>query len=1210
MMRLLLLLLIYTSFARAEDATFLNLVPEKAPAIAAAARDSGLQTVAMKNEDDLRGKVVIYQTGSAVSDAQAEAIGAFVQNGGGLLVTLSQKPGWAPLRLAFMLPTTLWHAADNVRGPLTLQESDAAFFKGANLQGFSVPWHAEIRPWHAAERGQARYDRYERPAPWMAYKNPADSEKYPHLAPDSFFWSRPLLNRNWQIAARGDDIFAAPLLLTGTYGAGRVAVFASSGDVADSPAARAFFKATFEWLRAAPPAQKAPEIKPQIQIKPQAENRVLQLQINNPGAALNCKIMARLATWERAPLGDLERNTTLQTGDNKIEFPLPPPLYQAQQWRDAFFVRAGVLSADGAHLLNETHGLADARPTLVISVASPEERTREYPFHAALPEKYVRLGVPIYAYAFAPGQTVSTTVTLENGLRNLAPLAKVTNETNTNDKTLIALNDEAALGEKGADWYAPTASGMWIGKAGKDQILRFDLPQSATLSRVVLVGTPDTYRNFHRRNPAIAKVEVDGQIVAEANDLEARFLAENGRVVLNFVPRQGQSVRVTIGDEKQDVWLGEIEIGGAFERPKPITGLVTLTRRDSLSGDSKIIGEQWVTVGAALSSQLRFAVALPDDKAAHFYRLEATFKGDSTQSAALPVMALSPQNPLQPNSDFEPPDAAQMGFIVTRGFRNVFDNAIGTDEIGPGWGQPDDLAWAYAHGFKQLSQNSKTQANRLWLSESDTRHYSTPWRQFFNGEEFYDVAAPLLVERMKQSPNWKKSDVVVLGQSDRWDSGPEVGALHAWQDFEGFNEWLKAHGKPLLQGKTRQELMKEIHGGREGEWNAWHLERYLKNLRTLREAFAKEGKKLVIKAQGVPLVPGRAGDEVGQVVKGGSDDSTWGMTDNDIPFVTARQMAALAINPYLQMSTLNQWGYDSQALGNREWRGPVSTTEPSRRHQFDRAFRGTIRPDGSYSSMHTFGYNTNAGIAFTMNENDYNQWQREQEKHSLLTPEAPLGVGLIISTAALEKPENTRFTAGTAESFEEGKTIMQATRVLQEAGVSIAFAANALCLEKWSGNAPLIILNLPQFSSGEIKTLETLAARGVKIAVFLPDENITAPLLQNPNVMRFAINSARITRADAERVAPQLLEKLNVPLRFAPGTSGYGFVSNGRKFVLVEDWREVARTATIRVQSNAQNLRAVETNEHTPLVTRRVGAWWEIDVPLLPGDGALLAIAE
>jgi hypothetical protein len=125
----------------------------------------------------------------------------------------------------------------------------------------------------------------------------------------------------------------------------------------------------------------------------------------------------------------------------------------------------------------------------------------------------------------------------------------------------------------------------------------------------------------------------------------------------------------------------------------------------------------------------------------------------------------------------------------------------------------------------------------------------------------------------------------------------------------------------------------------------------------------------------------------------------------------------------------------------------VATTEPSRRVYFDRAFRGRPRPDGTYGSINTYGFNENAGYAFTMNTDDYNAWERAQEKLSLLTPDGPIGAGLVITTAHLQALENRRFTCGGGSELPEPRAVARALQRLGEAGVSVSFSANAGTLE-------------------------------------------------------------------------------------------------------------------------------------------------------------------
>ena len=63
-------------------------------------------------------------------------------------------------------------------------------------------------------------------------------------------FTRPLLNRDWQVRLRGNDVANSGLLVTGRYGAGKVAVFASSATV---PTA-AVWEPLLKWLDADRPS--------------------------------------------------------------------------------------------------------------------------------------------------------------------------------------------------------------------------------------------------------------------------------------------------------------------------------------------------------------------------------------------------------------------------------------------------------------------------------------------------------------------------------------------------------------------------------------------------------------------------------------------------------------------------------------------------------------------------------------------------------------------------------------------------------------------------------------------------------------------------------------------------------------------------------------------------------------------------------------------
>jgi hypothetical protein len=183
-----------------------------------------------------------------------------------------------------------------------------------------------------------------------------------------------------------------------------------------------------------------------------------------------------------------------------------------------------------------------------------------------------------------------------------------------------------------------------------------------------------------------------------------------------------------------------------------------------------------------------------------------------------------------------------------------------------------------------------------------------------------------------------------------------------------------------------------------------------------------------------------------------------------------------------------------------------------------------------------------------------------------------------------------------------------------------------------------VLLNVENCSEAEVAVLRTLAARGVKLAAFCGAEKVPAsvaalfgvkadgaplsgpgrPLIRDKVVtlghgtVFVPVDVAQLFAAEARGLGPLLRRELDIPIAFPDGTTGYGFTSNGRSFLVVEDWREQGRTVSVRLRAKAgaKQLHAIDANDHRPLSTKREGADWLIQLPLRPGDAALVAFEE
>lgn len=1158
-----------------------------------------------------------------LTDTQIAALTERVRLGANLMLTLGSAPGKLPMRLSAILPTMGWSTQIGYpswyqRPQATVATCDPELFPKYEAEGLALPFFFPIRPVSAVERGEGRYERY--------------AQKIIKLdrtvAAGSCTWTRSLLNRDWRVRLSANDRGSSPLLITGRYGAGQIAVFAGQAE-----AIEAFSKATEVWSALlswliAPRSLSLGKPAAPLSITVTSQQASAHVRITNSSAQpVACNLVVRALTWEGALIGDIPpQPMSLAAAETSTQvLPLPTPTstgYQALLFRHALQLRVGVLSEDGATLLAERKVALDLRPELQISVSTDNLNAVPNPFHTpytkTLKPFTERMGALISAYAYPPGATVNAAVELSNGLRNLAPFASVHDLVTPQNTSVMALNDDSVNNKTPLDGIQAFA--VWRGKSHVENILKFRFPQEVTIASITLVGSPSEDSNGRDHNPGSVIIACDGRQRAYIKDLDIRFKTGYGRATLPISPQILTELTLHLpwpaaekGRRRAEPWLAEVLIDGWLgERSSPIQQQLIVTLEDAMTGASVEVRRQPLALAAGTRQSIPISFTMPPlQRDLGFYRLRARY---GNADGAIAILNASGKTTLPPISDILPEDAASIGFIVTRGFRNVFTVGTGTSEIGPTWAQPDDLIWAYSRQLKQIHRDARTEANRLYVTDDDMRHYSTPWKSFSNGEYFYDVATPLLVEQMEAQPNWSNSADVALEHSDRWDTGPEMKSLHSWQDFVEFDRELRRSGHPGLPGKTRQQIADEIHNVHEAAWQGWHLHRYTGAVSGLRAAFAEKKKQLTIVAQGLPIVAGEPADALAPTIRGMSDDCTWGMVADSVPLTTGRQLAEIAWNPVWKISTQGMWAYNSGVLNNEHWHSPVGTTEPSRRTMYDRAWRGMVRSDGSYGSVYSFGFNSNVGAPYTMADNDWQQWWLMQQRHCLLWPEQPLGAGLVLSSAFYADPSHLQFSCG--DALEANPLLPQyaaAFERLHMAGIGISFGMNASTLDHWMGNAPLILFNPDAFSEEEISSVLRLQRRGVRMAAFTASNSGAASrLLDLPGILLVEADPATLSHQSAAHLAATLQQALRLPIVFPAGTTGYGFLMGNTKFIVLEDWQEEGREVVLRVEAHpaAKSASACDVNEHAPLSLRADGASWAITVPLRPGDGTIIALTE
>ncbi len=1182
----------------------------------------------LQKERPLEADLVIWEAadkpwGSLTAEQAAYQMRR-VQKGGGLLLSLAPSPGLAPVMLGPMLPTTGW-ATQWHRSPYTpvqslqVAQSDASFFSSA-LDGLPVPFCFDIRPASAIERGQSRYERYSFVHPLLKTQVAADTDS----------WSRSLLNREWTVRAQCNDVARLPLVISGLYGAGRVVMIGTSAaSLGGAAAAHPFWLSIVQWLQQAEVASDEPALPGLVSSFERDQATII---LSNTGhESLPVQLVMRALSQEGALLadgsGELQRRLRLPAaGSSTIRLPLPGPSAIADSALDAnkaLKVRVGVLSGSGAQLLVEQRGLSAQAP-LQVSVETQNLYGLPYAFHApgpqALHEFQARMGAFVGAYAYPPGHAVRGSVVLSNGCTNVAPLASVRDLTTPANTSVMALNDRAtgireAPGPDKINGYS-----MWTGKAGVENVLEFVLPPRAQITEVVIVGSYGSYLNGEAHNPGQVLLEADGRQIAVNEELDALFAEGYGQARISFAPCPAKTLTVRFpwvaqgkDGRRQAPWLGEIRVQGWPHDPPPqASGQLVVSLVDALGGRRVPILDRVVELPGCSSQRVPFSVQLPELSGVHFFRLEAHFEALVSHA---PLLMIEPRKTLAPLSDLFASQMPDVGFNVSRGFREVSRIGTGTAEQMPGWAMPDDLIWAYSRRLKKVSATARTEASRLYVTDTDMRHYVTPWGLFPNGDPFLPATAAQLVDIYRNHPKWSQSSTAVLHFVDGWDTGPDLAMLQDWPELIAFDSMLRVAQGASLEGGTREEIVQDLHTRFENEWQAWQLDRYFESVSALQKAFLAAGKHVVISGQGLPMVAGEKGRALAAVFRGMNDDCTWGMLDNSPVLSTGRQMSELAFNPVWQMSTLVPWGFNAPVFNSWQWHSPVSTTEPSRRSIYDRAWRATIWPSGEYASLYTYGYTSNVGIAYTMTEEEFQLWWHVQELHSLVAPESPVGAGLVISTKAAADPKHIRFTCWDPLTLEEPRLLAEAFRNLHNAGLSLPFAANAESLKNWSATVPLIILNLADFSPVEVESLRALHERGTPLAAFAEAASLSAPaaaLFAQPRTLLLSQAAATLTHPEALAIATTLQTLFKTPLRFPEGTAGYGFRSQDTLFIVLEDWQERGRHVAVELDKTqgARSASACSVNDHQTLEVLDRGSMWLIQVPLRSGDGMLIAVKE
>ena len=334
--------------SEAATAVAVNVNGGRASALRQGAEAAGLD-LEFESETDLSHPpdVLVWQAdekGCAISSNDVAAIAKFLDNGGSLLLTVSKRPGGDMARLVPVSPAAPWPGISGETGleqilpGIGSAEPDADFFP-SGAGALRVPFRLAMRP----------VDRS------------ASSE------------NRPLRNREWKTRLFANNEARDSLLVTGRYGAGRVAVFASSAESGTD----AFWKDVFAFLAAKTLKNQKPDLG---SISFSANGRKGEIAVtvaNNASEPAKLPVLARVSSWNGEYVDDFAESLTFPAGETTtacLKIPdggkfRPQSLNQRRLCK----VRIGVFSPDGSELLREEEIDLDGSRPISVDLQAPKD---------------------------------------------------------------------------------------------------------------------------------------------------------------------------------------------------------------------------------------------------------------------------------------------------------------------------------------------------------------------------------------------------------------------------------------------------------------------------------------------------------------------------------------------------------------------------------------------------------------------------------------------------------------------------------------------------------------------------------------------------------------------------------------------------------------------------------------------------------------------
>jgi len=1022
-----------------------------------------------------------------------------------------------------LMPVNFWSVETNRLQRLStgvLAPVDSPFAKLLQTPGFRLPMRYDLHlPYSPMETGQHRYE-------------------WEHMG-------KSLLNTDWKVLLTADQNGRLPLLVEGRCYAGHVFVFGGdlcAKELTEWPGYADFVHTLLAMAQPQSVTNNPPVDGLKLSTDPyQPGTGDLHVTVSNPGTAeVEAVLSVKVRNLVRGVMNSFSREISVPAGQSLVvsfpEYaaeadvaaaPLSGP--SALPWRR---IEAGICGRDRQAIAVHLDAVVDRTPAVTLHVNGEDVRNFQpadgWPVGGV--DAVRSTSSPIDRYVYFCGDVPRVTIRLANGRHNIAPLATAADVNWPANFSAQGLNDGACDYDNLRGAY--DLCSFWAGRMADSQQLRLTWPGQVLVTGQRLIAQ-GSYRFWNRTNPAnyTLTAEHEGSEATLATVQDASYA--NGIRSDEFAAQLADSCTLNItgmgstphhepypfgkvppagATDGISCCLGEWEVDGwpASTPPPKIEGHLVVTLHDLSTDHTMVLLDKETSLDAL--TQAEFPLEVPTRSSFGQVSVEAEFRpthGGETVSAHLPLLFVAEKSPhLRPRTDL---DQTGVGLLCSPGFSALEPFGTGTSDDTSGWGGPDNNAWAWSHDMMEISFDPRSKAvpQRFLLSPVGMNHYTDPYHYYGSGEYGWDWAADRIVDLLTsgrlKGKGYKTFHALL---SDRWN-GVNIWSSFTWSDLVHFDEYLRAKGRPGLQGRTRAELCRDVISRHADEYQRFALGRYADSMADTKKKLAAIGVDFTCETHGsFPLAGGKLGAEMAAEDVAVGTDLFWELRDEDVYKGIGYRVGLVAANPDLRSGAYDQWEWFSATQQNATWIAPSGDVEPARRQWYSTYWKGRVTSEGQFEPYTVYGFSMQGDYGVKSTQDDWTKFNRVQSTMIWVRPEKPTGVGIVASWALQEKnmaPNSTAFGFGLYAGNgyhpddphnhdgahpQVDAEVGEAYYRLVEDGVPVSFVASTDTLKKWKGTQPLVAVDGIDTDGWEIGEYERLNKLGAPIIALGSDGSI------------------------------------------------------------------------------------------------------------------------